>query len=245
MIDALIRWSLGHRPVVVALAAAFLVWGGWTAITDSSRCVAGSHRPDGHDPGRSARHGPARDRVAGDVPHRVGAERGRGRTPGALGDRCRRRRRVGRVRLGPGHRPGAANGDGEAHARVRLAAAERRAAVPRARVVDHGRSALRRSRVGSPFALGTAHRRRDGRSPAPARRSRRVAGDRDRRRAEAIRGRARPRASGGPPGDAPGSGNGADDARTGMRRPGFRSPKARSTWCAASDDLATPRRSPR
>jgi CzcA family heavy metal efflux pump len=31
MIDALIRWSLGHRPVVVALAAAFLVWGGWTA----------------------------------------------------------------------------------------------------------------------------------------------------------------------------------------------------------------------
>jgi CzcA family heavy metal efflux pump len=31
MIDALIRWSLGHRIIVVALAAAFLVWGGWTA----------------------------------------------------------------------------------------------------------------------------------------------------------------------------------------------------------------------
>ena len=31
MIDALIRWSLGHRPIVVALAAAFLVWGAWTA----------------------------------------------------------------------------------------------------------------------------------------------------------------------------------------------------------------------
>ena len=31
MIDGLIRWSLGHRPIVVALAAAFLVWGGWTA----------------------------------------------------------------------------------------------------------------------------------------------------------------------------------------------------------------------
>jgi CzcA family heavy metal efflux pump len=31
MIDGLIRWSLGHRAVVVALAAAFLVWGGWTA----------------------------------------------------------------------------------------------------------------------------------------------------------------------------------------------------------------------
>ena len=31
MIDALIRWSLGHRATVVAMAAAFLVWGGWTA----------------------------------------------------------------------------------------------------------------------------------------------------------------------------------------------------------------------
>ena len=31
MIDGLIRWSLGHRPIVVALAAAFLIWGGWTA----------------------------------------------------------------------------------------------------------------------------------------------------------------------------------------------------------------------
>jgi CzcA family heavy metal efflux pump len=31
MIDGLIRWSLGHRTIVVALAAGFLVWGGWTA----------------------------------------------------------------------------------------------------------------------------------------------------------------------------------------------------------------------
>jgi CzcA family heavy metal efflux pump len=31
MIDGLIRWSLQHRAAVVALAAAFLVWGGWTA----------------------------------------------------------------------------------------------------------------------------------------------------------------------------------------------------------------------
>src|SRR5688500_1253497 len=31
MIEGLIRWSLRHRPIVVALAAAFLVWGGWTA----------------------------------------------------------------------------------------------------------------------------------------------------------------------------------------------------------------------
>jgi CzcA family heavy metal efflux pump len=32
MIDALIRWSLHHRAAVIALAAAFLVWGGWTAV---------------------------------------------------------------------------------------------------------------------------------------------------------------------------------------------------------------------
>jgi CzcA family heavy metal efflux pump len=31
MIDRLIRWSLGHRTIVVALAAGFLLWGGWTA----------------------------------------------------------------------------------------------------------------------------------------------------------------------------------------------------------------------
>src|SRR5688572_28893398 len=31
MIDGLIRWSLKHRPSVVALAAAFFIWGGWTA----------------------------------------------------------------------------------------------------------------------------------------------------------------------------------------------------------------------
>src|SRR5688572_10460831 len=31
MIDGLIRWSLSHRTIVVALAGAFLVWGGWTA----------------------------------------------------------------------------------------------------------------------------------------------------------------------------------------------------------------------
>lgn len=31
MIDALIRWSLGHRTIVVAIAAAFFLWGGWTA----------------------------------------------------------------------------------------------------------------------------------------------------------------------------------------------------------------------
>ena len=31
MIDALIRGSLRHRPLVIALALAFLAWGGWTA----------------------------------------------------------------------------------------------------------------------------------------------------------------------------------------------------------------------
>jgi Cu/Ag efflux pump CusA len=31
MIDGLIRWSLAHRGLVLAAAAAFLVWGAWTA----------------------------------------------------------------------------------------------------------------------------------------------------------------------------------------------------------------------
>jgi CzcA family heavy metal efflux pump len=31
MIDRLIRWSLTHRAIVIALAVAFFVWGGWTA----------------------------------------------------------------------------------------------------------------------------------------------------------------------------------------------------------------------
>ena len=31
MIDGLIRWSLRHRAIVIALAAGFLAWGGWTA----------------------------------------------------------------------------------------------------------------------------------------------------------------------------------------------------------------------
>lgn len=30
MIDSLIRWSLKHRSIVIALAAAFLIWGGWS-----------------------------------------------------------------------------------------------------------------------------------------------------------------------------------------------------------------------
>ncbi len=31
MVDRLIRWSLDHRAIVVAIAVAFLVWGGWAA----------------------------------------------------------------------------------------------------------------------------------------------------------------------------------------------------------------------
>ena len=33
MIDALIRWSLHNRAIVLALAAAFLVWGGYSIST--------------------------------------------------------------------------------------------------------------------------------------------------------------------------------------------------------------------
>ena len=35
MIDALIRWSLHNKLIVLALAAILLAWGGWQAVRRS------------------------------------------------------------------------------------------------------------------------------------------------------------------------------------------------------------------
>ena len=208
MIDALIRWSLAHRPIVVALAAAFLVWGGWTAsripldvLPDlTAPTVTILTEAPGMDPLEieSLVTFPIESALNG----AAGVRRVRSATAVGVAvvwvefdwgqDIARARQTVTeKLTLVSG-----------------TLAAGRRAALPRARVLDHGRSALRRSRVRSPFAVGTPDRRRDGRPAAPARRSRRVSGDRDGRRAEAVRGGARSGASCRPPGDARGSRNG-------------------------------------
>ena len=66
MIDGLIRWSLSHRTIVVALAAAFLVWGGWTA--NPLGRAPGPHGSHGHHPRGSSRDGSAGDRIARHLP---------------------------------------------------------------------------------------------------------------------------------------------------------------------------------
>ena len=179
MIDALIRWSLAHRPIVVALAAAFLMWGGWTAsripldvLPDlTAPTVTILAEAPGMDPLEieSLVTFPIESALNG----AAGVRRVRSATAVGVAvvwvefdwgqDIARARQTVTeKLTLVTG-----------------TLAAGRRAPLPRAGVFDHGRSALRRSRVGSPFAIGTAHRRRDGRSAAPARRSRRVSSDRD------------------------------------------------------------------
>ncbi len=135
MIDGLIRWSLrtshdrgrarGRVPRV----------GRVVRVAHPARRAARSHRADGDHPGRGAGHGSARDGVAGHVPDRIGAERRRRRAPRALGDRRRRRGRVGGVRLGPGHQPGPPD-------RHREADPGRRASLPPA----SSRRSSRRSR---------------------------------------------------------------------------------------------------
>ena len=202
MIDGLIRWSLAAPRDRRGARRRLPGLGRLDGDPDSARRPAGPDGAHGDHPGRGAGHGSARDRVARHVSDRVGAQRRGRRAARAFGDGGRRGGRVGRVRLGAGHRAGAADRDREADARLRHAAAERRAAVPRAGLVDHGRGAVRRPRVGPALAAGAPDRRRDRRPPAPPRRARRVAGDRHRRRAEAVRGRARPGASGRAPGHA-------------------------------------------
>ena len=138
----------------------------------------GSH---GHHPGGSARHGSAGDRIAGHLPDRICAQRRGGRPARPFCDGGRRRGGVGGVRLGPGHQPGPSDRHGEAHARLGFIAAERRAAIPRSGLFDHGRGAVHRSRIGPALAAGAPHRGGNCRPPSSSRRARGLAGDRHRR----------------------------------------------------------------
>ena len=172
MIDGLIRWSLAHRPIVIALAAAFLVWGGWTASRMPLDVLPDLTAPTvtilveapGMDPLEIEPLVtlPIESALNGSV----GVRRVRSATAVGVAvvwvefdwgqDIARARQTVTeKLTLVAG-----------------LAAAGRRAAVSRAGVVDHGRGAVRRSRIRSPFADRAANDRRNRRSPPPARRAR-------------------------------------------------------------------------
>ena len=66
------------------------------------------------------------------------------------------------------------------------------AAVPGPGLVDHGRDAVHRPRVGPALAAGAPDRGRNAGAPPAAGGARCLAGDRHRRRAEAVPGRPRP-----------------------------------------------------
>ena len=142
MIDGLIRWSLSHRTIVVALAAAFLVWGGWTATRIPLDVLPDLTAPTvtilaeapGMDPLEieSLVTFPIESALNG----AAGVRRVRSAT--AVG--------VAVVWVefdwAPGHQPCPSDRHGEAHPGLRLLAAERRAAIPRASLFDHGRGAV-------------------------------------------------------------------------------------------------------
>ena len=57
MIDALIRWSLRNRTLVLALAVGFLLWGGYVTARMPIDVLPDLTAPTVTDARRSARHG--------------------------------------------------------------------------------------------------------------------------------------------------------------------------------------------
>ena len=120
MIDGLIRWSLQHRTIVVALAAAFLVWGGWTATRIPLDVLPDLTAPTVTILAEAPGMDPLEIESLVTFPIESALERRRGRSARALCDRCGRRGGVGGIRLGTGHPPRASDGDRETHARRRV-----------------------------------------------------------------------------------------------------------------------------
>ena len=100
MIDALIRWSLSHRPLVVALAAAFLVWGGWTASRIPLDVLPDLTAPTVTILAEAPGMDPLEIEALVTLPIESALNGAARRAPGAFGHGRRRRRRLGRVRLG-------------------------------------------------------------------------------------------------------------------------------------------------
>ena len=202
MIDGLIRWSLRHRPIVVALAAAFLIWGGWTATRIPLDVLPDLTAPTvtilaeapGMDPLEieSLVTFPIESALNG----AAGVRRVRSATAVGVA--------VVWVEFDWGQDINRArqDGHGEAHAGLGFVASKRRATVPGASLLDHGRGAVHRPGVGPPLAAGTPDHRGNRRQTSASGRSWRLASHRHRRRTEAVRSGPRSDTPCGTPGDA-------------------------------------------
>ena len=210
MIDGLIRWSLRHRPIVVALAAAFLIWGGWTATRIPLDVLPDLTAPTvtilteapGMDPLEieSLVTFPIESALNG----AAGVRRVRSATAVGVAvvwvefdwgqDINRARQTVTeKLTLVSGSLP---------------PDVEPPFLAPVSSIMGEVLFIDLESDRHSPLELRTVGR--NGRPAAAAGRSRRLAGDRDRWRAEAVRGRARSGAPGGAPGHARRGRAGAD-----------------------------------
>ena len=202
MIDGLIRWSLRHRPIVVALAAAFLIWGGWTATRIPLDVLPDLTAPTvtilaeapGMDPLEieSLVTFPIESALNG----AAGVRRVRSATAVGVAvvwvefdwgqDINRARQTVTeKLTLVSGSLP---------------PNVEPPFLAPVSSIM--GEVAVHRPGVGPPLAAGTPNRRGNGRQATASGRSWRLASDRHGRRAEAVRSRPRSSTPCGTPGDA-------------------------------------------
>ena len=155
MIDAVIRWSLHNRLVVLLGAGILLAWGTVVALRMPVDVF-----PDLTAPTVTViaeAHGMAPQEAESQIafPIETALNGAPGHPPRALGERHRHRDRLGRVRVGHRHLPGAPDRRREAPARPVRPASRRRRAGARAGLVDHGRDPLRRADVGPPHGRWT------------------------------------------------------------------------------------------
>ena len=158
MIDSLIRFSIHNRTIVLALALAFLIWGGYSIskmpvdVLPDLSCAYGDHS------GRGPGNGADRDGVARNISDRIRSERRRWCSSGSVGDSCGRRCYLGGIRLGAGHPARPPDRNRKTQHRIGIAAVRRRNALSCAGLVHHGRDSLHRARIAQAFSRGTANR---------------------------------------------------------------------------------------
>ncbi len=200
MLNAIIRFSLRHRGMVLLAAGLLLVLGSLYISSSAARRLSGRERAHGHRGHRSARHGAGRGRAAGDLPRGIRAQRRARRAAGALGLGGRHLGRVGGIRLGRGRLPRPPGGlrapPGGA------APGERRSAPARPHQLGDGRDHLHRHDLEDRLAHGAAPAGRNGRAPHPALRAGHLPGGAHRRRRAGVPGGSRP-ASPSPSGGSP------------------------------------------